>query len=112
VEGELVQPAPFDPDDWQFEMDSALLDVGQGPKKYQGVPLGLVLQSMAPLASAETVVVHTDGEALTLSLAEVSRDDDVRIFTILGDDDVSYALARISGEVLAPRLTRIQVRGP
>ena len=51
VSGKLENPAPYDPDDWQFEMDSVRLDVGNGPQKLQGVPLGMVLESMSPSAA-------------------------------------------------------------
>ena len=111
LSGALAEPGPFDPDDWQFEMDSIRLDVGQGAKKVQGTPLSKVLQSMSPLDGAERVVVHTEAEPVTLPLAEVMADNDVRIFTIIGDDGISFALARMNGEVLAPRVTRIRVQG-
>jgi hypothetical protein len=111
VSGALAQPGIFDPVDWQFEMDSIRLDVGQGPKKVQGVPLGKVVQSMAPLDGARTVVVHTEAEPVTLPLAQVTADNAVRLFTIIGDDGISFALARMDGEVLAPRVTRISVLG-
>ena len=69
VSGALEQPAPYDPDDWQFEMDSTRLDLGDGPHKLQGVPLGKVLAAMEPQAEAETVVlVHTGGEPVSLPL--------------------------------------------
>ncbi|MGD8399133.1 MAG: ECF transporter S component, partial [Anaerolineae bacterium] len=54
VTGALAQPAAYDPDEWQFEMDSTTLDVGDGGKKYQGAPLGDVLSAMAPAPDAAT----------------------------------------------------------
>lgn len=118
VGGALDAPAPYDPDDWQFDMDSTRLDLssasrqslGDGPRKLQGVPLGKVLAAMQPQAGAETVVVHTGGEPLSLPLAEVLQDDDLRLFTVIGKADVSFALARMSGEVLAVTVTRIEVK--
>jgi hypothetical protein len=111
VTGALAQPGPFDPDDWQFEMDSIRLDVGQGARKLQGAPLGMVIESMEPLEGAESVVAHgDDGEPVVLPVAEVSADDDVRVFTVIGDKEISFALARMNGDVLVPRLTRIEVR--
>jgi ABC-type thiamin/hydroxymethylpyrimidine transport system permease subunit len=111
VSGVLAQPAPYDPDDWQFDMDSSRLDLDDGQKKYQGVPLGQVLQAMAPRPEAMTVVVHRDGEPISFALADVLGDDDLRIFTIIGETDVSFAVARIDGQVLAARVTRIEVKG-
>lgn len=110
VAGALERPAPYDPDDWQFDADSARLDVGQGPQKYQGVPLGWVLQAMAPRAEATAVVLHADSESISIALPQVLGDDDLRLFTIIGDEGVSFAVARMDGEVLAARVARIEVR--
>jgi DMSO/TMAO reductase YedYZ molybdopterin-dependent catalytic subunit len=110
MSGALDKPALYDPDDWQFEMDSTRLDVGDGAHKYQGVPLGLVLRALEPQDGAMTVVVHTDGEPVSRPLAEVLGDDDLRLFTIIGESDVTFALARMDGQVLAARVTSIEVR--
>ncbi len=110
VSGALDKPVLYDPDDWQFQMDSTRLDVGDGPHKYQGVPLGQVLQAMEPQAGATTVVVYTGGEPVSHPLAEVLGDEDLRLFTIIGESDVTFALARMDGQVLAARVTRIEVR--
>ena len=90
-------------------MDSARLDVGDGPHKYQGVPLGEVLQEMGPQAGATTVVVNTGGEPMSFPWAEVSGNTDLRLFTIIGESDVTFALARMDGQVLAARVTSIEV---
>jgi hypothetical protein len=110
VSGALDRPGPYDPDDWQFEMDSIRLDVGDGPAKLQGVALGLVLESMAPQAAATTVVAYTDDGPIELPLSEILADDDVRLFTVIGDESIIFALARMDGTVLAPGVTRIEVR--
>ena len=112
VDGALAQPGTYDPDDWQFDMDSTNLDVGDGVHKYQGVPLGEVLAEMQPRPEAQTVVLSTGGEPVSLPLAQVLEDEDLRLFTIIGQTtlDVTFALARMNGEVLAPRVTAIQVQ--
>jgi len=110
VTGALEHPSPYDPNDWQFEMDSTSLDVGEGPKKYQGTPLGQVLQAMNPRPEATTVLLYANGEPVSMPLAEVLGDDDLRIFTIIGGTDVSFALARMDGEVILSRITRVEVR--
>jgi hypothetical protein len=110
VGGALAQPSPYDPDDWQFETDSARLDVGYGPHKYQGIPLGQVLQTMQPQAEASTVVLHTEGEPVLVPLADVLGDDDLRIFTVLSGEEVAFAVARLDGQVVAPRVTRVEVQ--
>jgi len=110
VSGALDVPAAYNPDAWQFEMDSTRVDLGDGPRKLQGVPLGKVLAAMVPQATAEKVVVHTGAEPLSLPLGEVLADDDLRLFTVIGEATVTFALARMDGEVLAPQVTRIEVR--
>jgi len=142
VTGALEHPSPYDPDGWQFEMDSTSLvlspvactepsrseglDVGGGPKKYQGTPLGQVLQAMNPRPEATTVLLYTpalshalsvvegvaegNGEPVSMPLADVLGDDDLRIFTIIGGTDVSFAVARMDGEVILSKITRIEVR--
>lgn len=112
VEGALAQPAPYDPDDWQFDMDAARLNLGDGPAKLQGVALGKVLAAMQPKPGASSVVAHPagGGEPVTLPLDTVLADDGLRIFTVIGQADVTFALARLEGEVLVPHLERIEVR--
>jgi energy-coupling factor transport system substrate-specific component len=110
VDGALDQPGPYDPNDWQFEMDSIRLDVGDGPAKLQGAPLGMVLESMEPQPDATTVIAHTDTSSVELPLSEVLDGDDVRLFTVIGDQEIAFALARMDGTVLASNITRIEVR--
>lgn len=110
VGGALDAPTAYDPDEWQFEMDSTSIDLGDSPRKLQGVALGKVLAAMEPQVGAETVMVHTDGEPLSLPLAEVLADDDLRLFTVIGEADVTFALARMEGKVLVPAIRRIEVR--
>ncbi len=110
VSGALDAPTPYDPDDWQFEMDSTRLDLGDGPRKLQGVPLGKVLATMQPQTGAETVVLETGAGSLSLPLADVLADDGLCLFTIIGEADVTFALARMEGEVLAAQVTRIEVQ--
>ena len=110
VVGALDNPRPYDPDDWQYRMDSTRLDVGEGPKKYQGAPLGQVLEGMGLQPGASTVVVDRAGDPISIPLEVVLRDDKVRVFTIVGEDEVSFAVARMDGEVLASDATGIEVR--
>ena len=110
VSGALAAPTPYDPDDWQFKMDSTRLDLGDGPRKLQGVSLGKVLAAMQPWDTAQTVVVRTGNGSLSLPLGEVLADDDLRLFTVIGEADVTFALARMDGEVLAAQVTGIEVR--
>jgi DMSO/TMAO reductase YedYZ molybdopterin-dependent catalytic subunit len=110
VSGALAEPAAYDPEDWQFDMDSTHLDLGDGPQKLQGVSLGEVLQAMEPQADAHTVMVHTSGEPISLPLANVLDDDDLRLFTVIGEEDITFALARMDGQVLATQVAQIEVQ--
>ena len=110
VAGALDQPGPYAPNDWQFEMDSIRLDVGDGPAKLQGAPLRLVLESMEPQPDAKTVIAHTGESPVELPLSKVLDGDDVRLFTVIGEQEITFALARMDGTVLAPKITRIEVR--
>ena len=110
VSGALENPAPYDPDEWQFDMDSTRVDLGDGPRKLQGVPLGKVLAVMEPQPEATTVWLYTDGETVSLPLADVLDDNDLRLFTVIGESNVTFALARMQGQVLAAQAVRIEVR--
>jgi ABC-type thiamin/hydroxymethylpyrimidine transport system permease subunit/DMSO/TMAO reductase YedYZ molybdopterin-dependent catalytic subunit len=110
VEGELEKPSAYDPNEWQFQMDSTQLDLGDGSHKYQGAPLGKVLEAMEPKPGAQAVVVHAEGKSVSLSLVEVLPDKDLRIFTVIGASQITFALARMDGEVLLPAISSIEVR--
>ncbi len=110
VGGALANPTRYDPDEWQFQMDSTRVKVGESPQKLQGVPLGKVLEAMQPQPEAVSVLVHTGGEPVSLKLSDVLADDDLRLFTLIGEEDVTFVLARMTGEVLANPVTGIEVQ--
>jgi ABC-type thiamin/hydroxymethylpyrimidine transport system permease subunit/DMSO/TMAO reductase YedYZ molybdopterin-dependent catalytic subunit len=109
VAGALGMPGDFDPDAWQFGMDSTSLDLGQGPRKYQGAPLGAVLRQMEPRAGASAVVIYTTTGSIRLTLEEVLDNNDIRLFTAFQGADVTFALAHMDGQVLAHPVTGIEV---
>ncbi len=108
ITGALQRPGAYDPNAWQFQMDSTQLDVGSGAHKYQGAPLGKVLQALQLRPDAGSVLLR--GAEVSLPLSEVLGDDDVRLFTIIGERDITYAVARMDGEVLAAPVTGIEVK--
>jgi energy-coupling factor transport system substrate-specific component len=121
VTGALENPSPYHPDEWQFEMDSTSLDLGQGLRKYQGTLLHQVLEAMKPQPDASRVILYQAvGEPVSLSLSEVMEDDKLRIFTIIDGrleagstleaEALSFAVARMNGEILARQVTRIEVQ--
>lgn len=111
ISGALGKPAPFDPDAWQFTMESITVNLGDGPRKLQGASLAKVLQTLEPAVDATTVIFHTAGEPLSLPLNDVLRSDDVRIFTVVGADRIIFAVGRINGTLITPQVTRIEVDG-
>ena len=111
ITGALGKPAPFDPNAWQFEMDSTTLDVGNGPQKLQGAPLMEILTTLEPASDATTLILHTNGEPVSLPLSDVRNDDKTRVFTIIGVDNLTFAVAKMDGTVIAPQVTRIEVDG-
>jgi len=110
ITGALENPASFDPNDWQFEMDSTTLDVGNGPQKLQGTPLAEILKALEPTADATTVILHTTGESVSLPLSDALSDDKMRVFTIIGADNLTFAVAKTDGTVIVPQVLRIEVQ--
>ncbi len=110
ITGALAEPAPFDADAWQFEMDRATLVLEGESRAVQGAPLGAILAAQQPAAAAARVILHTPGDPVTLPLADVLADSDIRLFTVIGEAGVTYAVARMQGAVIAPRVTRIEVQ--
>ena len=107
-------PGKYDQNTWQFEMDSTKLDVGNGARKYQGAPLGKVLESFGLHPDATTLRVagvDANGAMVTeqIPIADVLTGDDIRLFSIIGDDEVTFAIANMDGLVLARGVTHIDV---
>jgi len=111
ITGTLENPAPFDPDDWQFQMESIMLNLGDGARRLQGMSLAKVLRTLEPVAGATGVILHTPGDPITLSLSEVLSNDEVSIYTVVGADHITFAIARTNGTVIAPQVTGIEVDG-
>jgi ABC-type thiamin/hydroxymethylpyrimidine transport system permease subunit len=111
VRGALSNAYPYNPDEWQFEMDNARLDLGYGVRKYQGVSLGEVLEAMRPQDAATAVVLKSeDGEEVTLALADVLADDHVRLFNYTAEQGIAFAVARDDGHVWLANVVEIEVR--
>jgi hypothetical protein len=93
-------------------MDSTQVNLGDGAggRKLQGAPLGEVLASMNPQERAATVVMTGPNAPVTFPLSEVLNDDDLRIFTVINETTIDYAVARMESEVLAYPVTTIEVQ--
>jgi len=110
ISGALERPGSYDPTEWLEQMDSTTLDLGSGQVKVQGVALGGLLSSKAPLAGASEVLLYSAADPLALALDDVLADDNVRLFTVFGETKVSFAVARMDGQVLASDVQRIEIR--
>lgn len=108
--GKIYQPGEYDAGQWQFEMDSTQLSINGITGKYQGVPLGKVLSSLGIQSGASEILIENNSDSITLPLDDALGDEDVRIFTIIDQASVTFALARLSGEVMLPQITAILVR--
>ena len=56
------------------------------------------------------MLLNGPAEPVTLSLADVLASDDVRLFTVIHPDAVTFAVARMDGTILAEPVTSIEVR--
>jgi ABC-type thiamin/hydroxymethylpyrimidine transport system permease subunit/DMSO/TMAO reductase YedYZ molybdopterin-dependent catalytic subunit len=110
VVGSVEQPGVYDPSQWLAEMDSTTLDLGGGAVKVQGVALGNVIQTAQPRDDATEVLLYGAGAPLALPLADVLGDDNLRVFTVIGNEGVSFAVAGMDGAVLATDVARVEVR--
>ncbi len=112
---ELVTPGEpprgFEVDAWVSEMDSTNLDVGYGTNKYQGVPLRLLFKSAIEVQDvSEVILAGKDSEQITLPVEKVREDKGIRLFVVLEDSSVSYAVAHMRGEVYAIDVRHIKLR--
>jgi energy-coupling factor transport system substrate-specific component len=103
---------PFIASEWVESMDSTTLDLGYGPAKYQGVPLGLLLDSLSPgLDDAREVLAESiNGSQHRLTVHEIRKDDGIRVFLNLSQGRVIYALAHLDGEVYLTGLESITIQ--
>jgi ABC-type thiamin/hydroxymethylpyrimidine transport system permease subunit len=110
ITGALESPHPYDPDHWQFDMDNARLDLGYGVRKYQGVPLGLVLESMLPRPQASKVILRSrSGEELSMELSEVLEDTSIRVWNVTAEEGIIFTVAGEDGHIWLTDVVEIEV---
>ena len=111
VRGAVDRPFPYNPDEWQLDMDNAQLDLGQGAKKYQGTALQAALARWEVQAGAITLRFQTrDGATYDLPLAEAQGDADWRIWTVSDTPTMTLAVAHAGGRVLAMDVVALEVQ--
>ncbi|MBN1963105.1 MAG: ECF transporter S component [Anaerolineae bacterium] len=110
IAGRIETPGVYDPADWVEVLDSTMLDFGTGESRYQGAVLADVLAAHGLDPEAESVGLHTvAGETITLPLDEVLADGDIRLFTVITGETVTFAVARMNGEILAADVISLDV---
>jgi ABC-type thiamin/hydroxymethylpyrimidine transport system permease subunit len=99
----------FDPDAWVSDMDSTQVSLPEGSKKLQGVPVWKVVEAnIAGVMPAEVLFSNEEG-TLTLPWGDIDKNDNLRIFTVIGESSISYALAEMSGDVQLYPITQIEI---
>ena len=68
---------------------------------------------MQPQPQATTVLVYASADqepAVALPLAGVLDNQELRLFVVIGEADISFTLARMDGQVMVPQVERLEVR--
>lgn len=89
----------FDPDQWVSEMDSTQVALPEGSQKLQGVPLWKIVESFTNDGLPEEISLSSPDESATFDWADIEGNDSLRLFTVIGEDSFSFALAEMSGDV-------------
>ncbi len=111
VEGALDDAHSYDPDQWQFDMDNARLDLGYGTRKYQGVSLATVLEAMHPQDGTSMVILKSRaGEDAELDLNRVLADTIIRIFNVTAEEGLIFTVASEDGHIWLTDVVEIEVR--
>lgn len=112
ISGAVELAVPYNPDDWQLEMDNGRFDFGDGDKKYQGTLLRDIVAKWQPKAEAKTLLLHTrSGEVVELALDTV-RDEsiDLCIWNVNMPEGICFAVAVTDGEIMARDVVAIEIR--
>lgn len=99
----------FKPDDWLSEMDSTQVALPDGSQKLQGVPLWKVIAAINTNDKQPIIHAESDQEIRSFPWYAINQDDSLRIFTVIRDECLVYALGNMSGEVYLYPLTGIEV---
>ena len=100
----------FKPDDWLTEMDSTQVALPNGSEKLQGVPLWKVIERFADNDVQISIVLYGNQESLSYTWKDIKGDNNLRIFTVIGNDGFDFVLANMSGEVHLYPLIGIEVQ--
>jgi hypothetical protein len=109
INGTVENPIQYNPVDWQFQMDSSNLDVGDGLNKYQGTPLNLILEETKISSSATNVILSNKQEEVEIPLDEIMKDKEIRLFSIMSGSEMSFSVASVDGKVFINKIKTIEV---
>ena len=111
---EIIDPEgvshSFDPDNWVSEMDSTQVALPEGSEKLQGVPVWKIVEQHSAAQIPGQVSFSSESDQVSLAWAEIDGKDDLRIFTVIEENGIQFALATMSGEVRLFPLNAIEVQ--
>jgi hypothetical protein len=99
----------FDPDQWLDEMDSTRVNLSQGSQKLQGVPLWKIVEYYQSDCSYQEVNLKSGKSTETLTWEELNANDDLRLFTVINEQGISFVLAEMSGDVLLEEISGVEI---
>jgi energy-coupling factor transport system substrate-specific component len=100
----------FVSDDWLLKMDSTQIALPDGSQKLQGVAVWKVVNAAFPGQNPNTIHFSNADDNMTLPWSDLYENDSIRLFTVIGEDSISYALAEMSGNVILFPVTEIDVQ--
>lgn len=100
----------FDPGEWLLEMDSTQISLPQGTQKLQGVSVWKIIDEYITGNQPSEVRFSATEDSITISWAEIENNDNMRVFTVIAQDGIDFALAEMSGELILYPLTMIEVQ--
>jgi len=99
----------FDPDKWVSEMDSTQVNLPNGSQKLQGVPVWQIVEASKRDEIPAEVKFTSSEETVVYTWDDINRNDNLRIFTVIEDQNLSFVLANMSGEVYLFPVTKIEI---
>jgi hypothetical protein len=91
-------------------MDSTQIALPDGSQKLQGVAVWKVVNAAFPGQNPNTIHFSNADDNMTLPWSDLYQHDSIRLFTVIGEDSISYALAEMSGNVILFPVTEIDVQ--
>jgi ABC-type thiamin/hydroxymethylpyrimidine transport system permease subunit len=99
----------FDPDDWLLEMDSTQVMFPSGSQKLQGVPVWKFVEPLITDQGQTMIHLKSEAETRTYPWIEIKDDDQLRLFTVIEESGLSFALGTMSGELYLYPLVAVEV---